>query len=115
MIFSLRSMALLLAALSALSTPAATNLIGDVISGSYFFPDLGSSPTSDFAYDPNPFTVDATKLETTLELGEDLGSFIDVDFAASSLTFTSLDLFFSRQLRSMVPSSRSFPATRSGP
>jgi hypothetical protein len=88
MTFSLRSMALLLAGLSALSTPAAaTNLIGDVIFGTYDAPCDTCDAIEQYEYSVNGFTVDAVSQETTLNI---IDGDIDtgVDFGASLVVFT---------------------------
>jgi len=83
----LKFMAVTLAGLLASPISAgATNLIGDVIYGSYDFP-CDSCIYSDFSYEINPFTVDAA-IETSLVIGVDFAT--EVDFNASSLVLTVL-------------------------
>jgi hypothetical protein len=80
----------LLAGLFAFSTPAvASNLIGDVILGTYNVPCAGADCDAfeEYEYSVNPFTVDAVLPETNLNIIDgDLNT--GVDFNASSVVFT---------------------------
>jgi hypothetical protein len=84
------SISTLVAALFVLSTPAAaTNLIGDVIFGTYDAPCDTCDAIEQFEYSVNAFTVDAASVETTLHfilVDENIG----VDFGASSLVLTAV-------------------------
>jgi hypothetical protein len=86
--FRLLSLPVLLAGLFAFSTPvAATNLIGDVIFGTYDVPCKNCNAIEQYEYSVNPFTVDAASQETTLNI---IDGDIDtgVDFGVSSVVFT---------------------------
>jgi hypothetical protein len=86
----LLSLPTLLTGLFAFSTPGvATNLIGDVILGSYNVPCAAATCNAfdQYEYSVNPFTVDAVSQETNLNIIDgDLNT--GVDFNASSVVFT---------------------------
>jgi hypothetical protein len=86
--FRLLSIPTLLAALFAFSTPvAATNLIGDVILGSYDVPSADTNAFEQYEFSVDPFTVKADSAETNLNIIDgDLNT--GVDFGASSVVFT---------------------------
>jgi hypothetical protein len=88
--FPLLSLPTLLAGLFAFSTPGvATNLIGDVILGTYNVPCAFATCNAfdQYEYSVNPFTVDAVSPETTLNIIDgDLNT--GVDFGATSVVFT---------------------------
>jgi hypothetical protein len=79
----------LFAATVSLSAPAgATNLIGDVIFGTYDVPCDSCDAIEQYEYSVNPFTVDAASVETDLSINFDFDT--EVDFGASSLVLTAV-------------------------
>jgi hypothetical protein len=82
---------LLLAAPMGAPASAAT-LVGDSISASYGFPDVGTFPTGFVSYAPSTFTVVDPGVESVLSLFSFLPprttDTINVDFSANALTFT---------------------------
>lgn len=72
---------------SFVSTSASAGLIGNVISGNYNYPSVGTD-YPDIGFSVNPFTVDGT-VETTM------GGFANVNFNDGSLVITQLsEIFF---------------------
>jgi hypothetical protein len=64
------------------------SLLGDVIVGSYDYPNSSTVLVGGFSYSVSPFVVDGT-VETTLFVGNDVSySAWNVSFSANSMTLT---------------------------
>jgi hypothetical protein len=92
---ALRVALALLASASIFSPSAkAATLLGDSISASYGFPNPGAFPTGSVSYSHSTFTV-GPGIETVLSITDlanpRVNDLINVDFAASSVTFTFLN------------------------